>query len=65
MTPETCPIVRRANGLSIEVKRGLRRLQKTFNACQACSKWDECEAVQRVQEWVAQAAQEVLDELGS
>jgi hypothetical protein len=48
----------------MELKHALRRLQKTLACCRTCYRRDECETAERVQEWVEQAVQEALDELG-
>ncbi|MDD5371473.1 MAG: hypothetical protein PHQ40_20535 [Anaerolineaceae bacterium] len=64
MSREECPILRRAAGQGMELKHSLRRLKKTLAICQACCRRDECETTERVQEWVEQAIQEALDELG-
>jgi hypothetical protein len=64
MTRDECPILRRAAGQGMELKHALRRLQKTLDCCRTCYRRDECETAERVQEWVEQAVQEALDELG-
>jgi hypothetical protein len=64
MNCEECPILRRAAGQGMELRRTLHRLQKTLASCRTCCRRDECETAERVQEWVEQAVQEALDELG-
>ncbi len=59
-----CPILRRASNLGTELKRNLRRLDKTLEVCTACAFKAECETIEQVREWVRQAARDVLDELG-
>ncbi len=60
-----CPVLKRAAGLGMELKRTLHRLNKTLALCRRCSLRDECETTELIQEWVERAAQEVLDGLGA
>ena len=64
MKPEECPVLRRASDLSLEIKRSLRRLEKTLEMCRPCLRRDECDATDLVREAVVNAAREILEEMG-